>query len=77
MVALMGVLMLVLYRRAGETITIGDDVTVTIFGIKGNQVRIGIKAPEGIPVFREELYNRIKKEREAGIARPVPGNNKR
>ena len=59
--------MLILTRRIGETLNIGDEITVKVLGIKGNQVRIGIDAPETVPVHREEVYERIKKEREAGI----------
>jgi len=59
--------MLILTRRIGETLNIGDDVQVTVLGIKGNQVRIGVNAPKEIPVHREEIYERIKKEKEAGI----------
>jgi carbon storage regulator len=55
--------MLVLTRRIGETFHIGDDITVTILGIKGNQVRIGTKAPQTVAVHREEIYEQIKKER--------------
>jgi len=57
--------MLVLTRRIGETLTIGDDVRVTVMGIKGNQARIGINAPKEVPVHREEIYERIKRERRA------------
>ncbi len=57
--------MLILTRRIGETLNIGDDVQVTVLGIKGNQVRIGINAPKDIPVHREEIYERIKREKEA------------
>ena len=59
--------MLILTRRVGETLNIGDEVTVTVLAIKGNQVRIGVNAPKEIPVHREEIYERIKKEKEAGI----------
>ncbi|MHB1515618.1 MAG: carbon storage regulator CsrA [Acidiferrobacteraceae bacterium] len=58
--------MLILTRRIGETLNIGDEVQVTVLGIKGNQVRIGVSAPKEVPVHREEIYERIKKEKEAG-----------
>ena len=56
--------MLILTRKANETLTIGDDVTVTILGVKGNQVRIGVNAPKEISVHREEVYTRIKAEKQ-------------
>jgi len=54
--------MLILTRRVGETLMIGDSVSVTVLGVKGNQVRIGVDAPKDISVHREEIFNRIKEE---------------
>ena len=54
--------MLILTRRVGETVVIGDDVTVTVLGVKGNQVRVGVNAPREIAVHREEIFERIKRE---------------
>jgi len=59
--------MLILTRRVGETLMIGDEVTVTVLGVKGNQVRVGVNAPKEVAVHREEIYDRIKKEQEADI----------
>lgn len=60
--------MLILTRRVGETLMVGDDVTVTVLGVKGNQVRIGVNAPKDVAVHREEIYDRIRKENEGGEA---------
>lgn len=54
--------MLILTRRVGETVMIGEDVTVTVLGVKGNQVRIGVNAPREVAVHREEIFDRIKRE---------------
>lgn len=64
--------MLILTRRVGETLMIGDQVTVTVLGVKGNQVRIGINAPKELAVHREEIFQRIRKEQEGADATPEP-----
>jgi carbon storage regulator len=58
------IVMLILTRRIGETLMVGDDVTITVLGVRGNQVRIGVNAPRRVAVHREEIYQRIRKEEE-------------
>jgi len=58
--------MLILTRRVGETLVIGDDITVTVLGVKGNQARLGVNAPKEVAVHREEIFNRIKCEQADG-----------
>jgi carbon storage regulator len=67
--------MLILTRRVGETVMIGNEVTVTVLGVKGNQVRIGVNAPKDVAVHREEIYDRIKREEDGGDlgVQPRPG----
>jgi carbon storage regulator len=60
--------MLILTRRVGETVMIGNDVTVTVLGVKGNQVRVGVNAPRDVAVHREEIFERIKREEQDGGA---------
>ena len=67
--------MLILTRRVGETLMIGDEVTVTVLGVKGNQVRIGINAPKHVSVHREEIYQRIQREHDSGAPAEAPEAN--
>jgi carbon storage regulator len=60
--------MLILTRRVGETVIIGSDVDVTVLGVKGNQVRLGVKAPREVSVHREEIFQRISREQQNGSA---------
>jgi carbon storage regulator len=57
--------MLILTRRVGESLMVGDDITITVLGVKGNQVRIGVNAPKDVAVHREEIFNRIHEGEEA------------
>ncbi len=65
--------MLILTRRVGESVMIGDNVTITVLGVKGNQVRIGVNAPKDVAVHREEIYERIQKEHEAPVENSEEG----
>jgi len=63
--------MLILTRRVGEALMVGDEVTVTVLGVKGNQVRIGVNAPKHVSVHREEIYERIRAEQQAELDSPA------
>lgn len=63
--------MLILTRRIGESVKIGDDVTITVLGINGNQVRVGIDAPKSVAVHREEIYQRIQQEKTDNSDQPA------
>jgi carbon storage regulator len=67
--------MLILTRRVGETVMIGNDVTVTVLGVKGNQVRVGVNAPRDVAVHREEIFERIKREEQDGGTNAHAGAN--
>lgn len=67
--------MLILTRRVGESVVIGEDVTVTVLGVKGNQVRIGINAPKTVAVHREEIFERIKSGRAVDGSVPADDQN--
>ncbi|BCX80903.1 carbon storage regulator [Methylomarinovum caldicuralii] len=66
--------MLILTRRVGETLVIGDNITVTVLGVKGNQVRIGVNAPRDVAVHREEIYERIKREQGSEAVQQSPAS---
>lgn len=63
--------MLILTRRVGETVMIGDEITVTVLGVKGNQVRVGVNAPKSVAVHRQEIFERIQREKDEAPALPA------
>lgn len=67
--------MLILTRRAGESLVIGENIAITVLGVKGNQVRIGVKAPREVSVHREEIFDRI--QREEAQSKPAPKDDVR
>ncbi|ARS53313.1 carbon storage regulator CsrA [Kushneria konosiri] len=64
--------MLILTRRVGETLMVGDEITVTVLGVKGNQVRLGVNAPKNVSVHREEIYQRIQQEKDGSDSENDP-----
>ena len=62
--------MLILTRRVGETLMIGDNISISVLGVKGNQVRIGIDAPKEVAVHREEIFKKIHSEQNEGVTKP-------
>jgi carbon storage regulator len=68
--------MLILTRRANETVMIGENVTVTVLGVKGNQVRLGVNAPKDVAVHREEIYERVKRDEAAEAGPRVQHGNR-
>jgi len=63
--------MLILTRRPGESVKIGDDITITVLGVRGNQLRLGFTAPQNVTVHREEVYERIQSERLANVSQGI------
>ena len=66
--------MLILTRRPGESVKIGDDITITVLGVRGNQLRLGFTAPQNVAVHREEVYERIRSERVANVSQTMAGS---